>query len=98
VATSKSTKPKKPKRFLSKGEVMDKVPLSYPTIWKKMQRGEFPRPRVSGTGTHAKVLWWESDIDAWMEALPQQTYQGDSDHVQLLGRRLGTPNRRKKAA
>ena len=95
MAISKSAKLKKPKRFLSKGEVLDKVPLSYATIWKKMQRGQFPRPRVSGTGTHAKVLWLESDIDAWMDSLPVASYQGDADHVQLLGRRAGTANRRR---
>ena len=67
--------------------MLDKVPLSYATIWKKMKRGEFPRPRVSGTGSHAKVLWLEEDIDAWMEALPQARYIGDAGHVPWHGTR-----------
>jgi predicted DNA-binding transcriptional regulator AlpA len=76
-ATRKPKKKRGPKRFLTKGEVLDKVPLSYATIWKMMRRDQFPRPRVSGTGPHAKVLWWESDIDAWMEALPEAQYKSD---------------------
>jgi predicted DNA-binding transcriptional regulator AlpA len=31
-------------RLLSKGEMLDKVGVTYPTIWKLMRDGAFPRP------------------------------------------------------
>jgi predicted DNA-binding transcriptional regulator AlpA len=87
---------KKTKRFLSKGEVLDKIPLSFATIWSMMRKGEFPRPRVTGNGPNGKVMWLEEEIDDWMAGVPMQAYKGDPGYVQVQGRRKG--GRAKKVA
>jgi predicted DNA-binding transcriptional regulator AlpA len=54
-------------------EVMERVPLSNPTIWKLMQNGESPRSRDIGR----KVVWLESEIDDWIESRPVVKLKGD---------------------
>jgi prophage regulatory protein len=63
-----------PERFMSKPEVCHAVDLSYPTIWKKMREGEFPRSRELGT---AKVGWIRSEIDEWIRTRPVRRLKGD---------------------
>ena len=58
-------------RLLSKPEVLDKVGVTFPTIWKMMRGGTFPRARVVG----GKSAWLESEIDAWIAALPERRYK-----------------------
>ena len=55
-----------PARLVSKGELLERTALSFPTIWSMMRRGEFPLARIVG----GKSMWLSSDIDAWIEALP----------------------------
>ncbi len=45
------------------------------TLWRKVRAGGFPPPRKDGT---ASVRWRASDIQRWIEGLPEQTYQGPS--------------------
>jgi len=44
-----------------------KTGLSTSTIYDKMAKGEFPKPRRLGKRA---VGWLESDIDAWIAELP----------------------------
>jgi prophage regulatory protein len=57
---------KKTTKLLSRKDVLERVPLSYASIWKKMQAGEFPRSRDIG----GKIAWIESEIDEWIAARP----------------------------
>jgi predicted DNA-binding transcriptional regulator AlpA len=59
------------RRVLTKRQVLDRVPLSYPTIWKLMREGKFPRSRSLGTDSQ-KVVWFEHEIDRWLTALPER--------------------------
>ena len=61
-------------RLLSKPEVMDRVGVTYPTIWSWMRAGTFPRSRVLG----GKTAWIESEVDAWIAALPVRRLKGDA--------------------
>jgi len=72
-------------RLLSKGDVLDKVGVTYPTIWKLMRAGAFPRSVVIG----GKVLWVEAEIDEYIARLPRR---------QLKGETTGVPYRTRKAA
>jgi predicted DNA-binding transcriptional regulator AlpA len=45
---------------------LDRVPLSYPSIWEKMRRNEFPRSRDVG----GRSFWVEAEIDEWIASLP----------------------------
>lgn len=63
--------------LMSKREVLKTVGLSYPTIWSRMRKGQFPRSVVVGKGAAAKVMWRKSEIEAWLESLPRQRLKGD---------------------
>jgi predicted DNA-binding transcriptional regulator AlpA len=67
--------PTKPiQKLIDKRELLARVPLSYPSIWKRMRRGEFPQPfRLGG-----KNAWDESEIDAYLQSLPRRTYPAGS--------------------
>jgi predicted DNA-binding transcriptional regulator AlpA len=81
------TKPKHPEKFvvklaprgasrlISKGELLERVAITYPNIWQKMRDGTFPRSVVVG----AKSMWIESEVDAWIAALPRRRLKGDSN-------------------
>jgi predicted DNA-binding transcriptional regulator AlpA len=64
-------------RLLSKGDVLDKVGVTYPTIWKLMREGAFPRSIVIG----GKVLWREHEIDEYIARLPQRRLKGETEGV-----------------
>ena len=71
------------KRLIFRREVLRRVGLSYPTIWKMMREGRFPRSRVCG----GKSAWLEDEIEAWIESLPIRQLKGDvaepqDDHMQ----------------
>ena len=53
--------------LISKREVLRRVPYSYPTVWAKMRKGEFPRSvKLDDDGN--KVAWFEDEIDEWIES------------------------------
>jgi prophage regulatory protein len=60
-------------RLISKPEVLDRVGVTFPTIWKWMREGKFPRSRVLG----GKTAWIESEVEAWIAALPVRRLKGD---------------------
>jgi prophage regulatory protein len=62
-----------PIRVISKPEVIDRVGVSYPTIWQWMRDGKFPRSRKMGGHT----CWLESEIDTWIMNLPLRRLKGD---------------------
>ncbi len=62
------------RRLISKTEILDRSGLSYPTIWKLMRAGEFPRSRVVAQG---KVAWFEDEFEDWLERLPVRRLKGD---------------------
>ena len=61
-------------KLIPKRKLLKKVGLSYPTIWKLMREGSFPRA-VKTTDT--KICWIEAEVDSWIEALPRQRLKGD---------------------
>ena len=61
-------------KLIPKRRLLQKVGLSYPTIWKLMREGKFPRAVKI---TDSKVGWIEAEVDSWIEALPRQRLKGD---------------------
>lgn len=53
--------------------------MSFPTVWKLIREGRFPRPRVVAQG--GKVCWLESEVSAWIVSLPTRKYRGDPDGI-----------------
>ena len=68
--------PPKPLRLISKPEVLDRVGVTFPTIWLWMREGKFPRSRELG----GKSAWIEAEIDAWINERPVRRLKGDGDH------------------
>jgi predicted DNA-binding transcriptional regulator AlpA len=62
-----------PARLIFKPEVLHRVGLSFPTIWKLMQLGSFPRARIIG----GKSAWIESEISDFIATLPLRRYKND---------------------
>jgi len=60
-------------RLIYRRELTKRVGLSYPTIWKQMRNGKFPRGRAVG----GKTAWLESEIDSWIAGLPERRLKGD---------------------
>ena len=52
-------------RFLRIGQVIDKVGLSRPTIWRLERAGEFPKRRQLGKRS---VGWVEEEVEEWMQS------------------------------
>jgi len=77
-----STNSKKPAKLLFKGEVQERVGLSFPSIWGMMRNGTFPAGREVG----GKTGWIESEIDAWIESRPHRRYK-PRDPVKAEGAR-----------
>ena len=57
-----------PKRLIRRAEVEAKTTLSSSTIYKGIREGTFPRGRRIG---NQGVVWLESEIDEWMDSLPE---------------------------
>ncbi len=50
-------------RFLRIDELIGKVGLSRPTIWRLERAGEFPKRRQLGKNS---VAWLEEEVEEWM--------------------------------
>jgi len=61
-------------RLLSRRQLLERVPLSYTSIWLRMRAGTFPRSVDMG----GKPAWFEHEIDAWMASLPPMKFKGES--------------------
>ena len=51
-------------RFLRISEVLDRVGVSRPTIYRWVAVGEFPKQISIGANS---VVWLESDVTQWMD-------------------------------
>ena len=58
--------------FLSKAQVLKKIPVTGPTLWSWVRAGKFPRPRAISDN---KTVWVEAEVDAWMRARPLRNYK-----------------------
>lgn len=85
--TKKTTAPETPlisrpppvrRRLLSRRQMLERVPLSYPSIWKRIIAGTFPRGKNLDGGNGRKIGWYEDEIEAWMNSLPDQVFKSDA--------------------
>jgi prophage regulatory protein len=64
-------------RLLSKYDVIDRIGVSYPTLWDWMCKSKFPRSRELG----GKICWLASEVEDWMQSRPKTRLKGDADTV-----------------
>jgi predicted DNA-binding transcriptional regulator AlpA len=65
--------PSPPVRLLGKPEVLRVASVTFPTVWKWMRTGQFPRARIVG----GKSMWLSTEVDAWLAQLPTRALKGD---------------------
>jgi predicted DNA-binding transcriptional regulator AlpA len=58
--------------FLSKAQVLKKVPVTAPTLWAWVRAGKFPQPRALSSN---KVVWIQDEVDRWMREQPVPRYK-----------------------
>jgi prophage regulatory protein len=68
-SAAEQARPPPPQQLLTRAEMLARVALTYPTVWKMMRAGTFPRGRAIGNG---RVVWVESEIEEWIDDLPLQ--------------------------
>ena len=61
-------------QFLRADELIAKVGLSRPTIWRLERSGEFPRRRLLG---RKSVAWVEEEVEEWMAS--RAVVEGDQE-------------------
>ena len=66
-------KSKRGRRLIGKAEVIARLGISYPTIWKLMNEGCFPR----SVALAEKSLWYEDEIDEFIASLPRRVLKTD---------------------
>jgi predicted DNA-binding transcriptional regulator AlpA len=64
----------RPLKLIYKPAVLDAVGVSYPTLWKWMRQGVFPRSREVGN----KVCWFEHEVQEWLANRPIKKLKGDA--------------------
>jgi predicted DNA-binding transcriptional regulator AlpA len=69
-----------PTKLLSRHDVIAITGYTYPTIWKMMTEGRFPRSRIAGHSTRhsSKSVWLSSEVEQWMRQLPRRPLKGDT--------------------
>jgi prophage regulatory protein len=60
--------------FLSKAQVLKKVPVTAPTLWAWVRAGKFPRPRDISPN---KTVWVAAEVEQWMQSRPVKLYKSD---------------------
>lgn len=58
-------------RLLNKKQVLALVPVTFPTLWAWMRRGEFPAARTVGD----RPVWLESEVAEWLNSRPLRPYK-----------------------
>jgi len=60
-----------PDRLILKPEVLERVGVTFGTIWTWMRDGRFPLARQLG----GKTVWYESEVDEWLKSRPFKKYK-----------------------
>ena len=66
-------------RLVFKAELLERLGISFPTLWKWMRANEFPRARIcGGKSGGGKSCWLSNEVDEWIAALPVRRLKGDA--------------------
>ncbi len=61
------------RKLISKAELLELLPISFPTIWELMRRGKFPLSIRLGDSPQAKAGWFLDEVTDWQESRPRTT-------------------------
>ena len=63
------------RKLIRKRQLLELIPLSFPAIWEKMRRGEFPLPVSLGDGPNAPSAWYVDEILGYQGNLKRVEYK-----------------------
>jgi predicted DNA-binding transcriptional regulator AlpA len=72
-------------RLIDRGQLLRMIPVAYPTIWKWMVDGNFPRAVNCG----GKNAWLESEVLNWIRSRPVTLLKGDAPDSEVQERAGG---------
>jgi prophage regulatory protein len=82
------------KRFITIPQVLDKVALSRTELYRRINAGTFPRSIALGP---QKVVFLESDVEAWMQARQDGADEGAGWRRERAERAVGSRRDRRGA-
>jgi predicted DNA-binding transcriptional regulator AlpA len=64
-------------RYLTRAEVLKRVPVSNVTLFNWIRSGSFPAPRTlsGGQSRQNRIAWLESEIVKWVKTRPVRQYR-----------------------
>jgi len=71
-------------RLLDKVEIRQITGVTFPTVWKWMRAGHFPRCYAIGHGEKTKSVWRSDEIDRWIAGLKVRPLKGDTPSDQII--------------
>jgi predicted DNA-binding transcriptional regulator AlpA len=80
-------------RLISKAEVLRRIGVTFPTIWKWMREDKFPRSRNLG----GRAAWIESEVTRWIINCPVVKLKGEDGAPPLTAGFATHPHPRQKA-
>ena len=87
ITLTDTTKPptERPLRLLSKVQVLDRVGVTYTTIWTWMREGTFPRSIRLSDGKCPRIAWYEHEVEFWLANRHRQRLKGDPSEPEVIG-------------
>lgn len=70
-------------KFLTRAEVLKRVPVSRVTLWSWWKSGKFPQPRSlsGGQGRQNRIAFLESEVAAWLKSRPVRQFMSVAKEV-----------------
>ena len=63
------------RKMIRKSTLLELIPLSFPTLWAMIRRGEFPAPVKFGTAPNAPSFWFEDEVSEAQERMARAEYK-----------------------
>ena len=74
--------------LINKRKLLQTIPLSYPAIWNRMRRGEFPMSvKLDDDDGRSRTFWYLDEVVEWINKRPRSQLKPASDARATDGRR-----------
>ena len=71
-------------KLISKRELLDLIPKSYPWLWKEMRAGKIPKPVKLGDGPNAPNAWFLDEVSEYQKSLRRATFKPLTERETLV--------------
>jgi len=70
--------------LINKRKLLQTIPLSYPAIWNRMRRGEFPMSVKLDDDGRSRTFWYLDEVVEWINNRPRSKLKPATDAVIAL--------------